>query len=180
MRAKARAVAGAVGLPPRVLTGFVDMDVNRLLGLDTAREAALELVALGPETAPAPPLGAHAAIEHPTLPLSSSEVDYPLLHEIHAASSLDSPDAVRAWRLGAGSRGGGAPAATVGSDPDYTGRGRGPTAPTPSAQLPAGRSAESSANVARRIEQDTSVVALPAPRALSGRGLGETIHRRGS
>src|SRR5204863_380444 len=36
------------------------------------------------------------------------------------------------------------------------------------------------AAVARRIEQDTSVVALPAPRALSGRGLGETIHRRGS
>src|SRR5439155_19163830 len=89
---------------------------------------------------------------------------------------------------------GGAPAATtlaaargedsedaaVGSDPDYTGRGRGPTAPTPGAQRPAGRSAESSANVARRMEQDTSVVALPAPRALSGRGLGETIQRRGS
>ena len=175
MLANALAVAGALGLAPRVLTGFVDTDVNRLLGLDTAREAALELVALGPETAPAPPLGALDAIDHATLPLSSSEVDYPLLHEIHAASSLDSPDAVRAWRLGAGSRGGGAPAATalaaargrdsedaaVGSDPDYSGRGRG-------------------ANVARRIEQDTSVVALPAPRALSGRGLGETIHRRGS
>ena len=194
MLANALAVAGALGLAPRVLTGFVDTDVNRLLGLDTVREAALELVALGPETAPAPPLGALDAIEHPTLPLSSSEVAYPLLHEIHAASSLDSPDAVRAWRSGAGSRGGGAPAATalaavrggdsedaaVGSDPDCRGRGRDPTAPTPSAQLPAGRTAESSANVARRIEQDTSVIALPAPRALSGRGLGETIHRRGS
>src|SRR5207249_7835921 len=138
MLANLLAVAGALGLAPRVLTGFVDMDVNRLLGLDTAREAALGLVALGPETAPAPPLGALDAIEHPTLPLSSSEVAYPLLHEIHAASSLDSPDAVRAWRSGAGSRGGGAPAATalaavrggdsedaaVGSDPDYRGRGR--------------------------------------------------------
>src|SRR6266446_2188605 len=106
MLANVLAVAGALGLAPRVLTGFVDADVNRLLGLDTEHEAALELVALGPETAPAPPLGALDAIEHPTLPLSSSEVDYPLLREIHAASSLDSPAAVLAWRSRGGSGGG--------------------------------------------------------------------------
>jgi len=122
-----------------VLTGFVDADVNRLLGLDTDREAALELVALGPETPAAPPLGAVDAISHPTLPLSSSEVDYPLLRDIHVASSLDKPDAVRAWR--SGNWGG----ETVGG----------------------ARSA-------------SSAIALPAPRTLSGRGLGETIQRRGS
>jgi SagB-type dehydrogenase family enzyme len=139
MLANVLTVAGALGLAPRVLTGFVDADVNRLLGLDTEREAALELVALGPETATAPPLDALDAISHPTLPLSSSEVDYPLLHEIHAASSLDKPDAVRAWRSGDWGR--------------ETGGGS--------------RSA-------------SGAVTLPAPRALSGRGLGETIQRRGS
>src|SRR6266852_4024482 len=94
-------------LAPRVLTGFVDGEVNRLLGLDAAREVALELVVVGHETSIAPPGGALEAIDHPTLPLSSSEVDYPLVREIHTASSLSTPGAVRAWRLqgGAGARG---------------------------------------------------------------------------
>jgi len=35
---------------------------------------------------------------HPYVPLSSSEVDYPLLREIHRASMLHTPDDVRAWR----------------------------------------------------------------------------------
>ena len=192
MLANLLAAAGVLGLAPRVLTGFVDADVNRLLGLDAEREAALQLVALGPETTSAPSLGALDAIDHPTLPLSSSEVDYPLLREIHAASSLDSADAVRAWRLSAGRDGvGGAsgattPAATrgvdsesmvVGSEPDNTGRARRPTDPgPPGAQLPGRAAAGSSFEDARRMDPIT----LPAARALSGRGLGETIRRRGS
>lgn len=101
MLANLLAVAGGLGLAPRVLTGFVDDEVNRLLGLDPAREVALELVALGPPTAPAPAAGTLGSIAHPTLPLSSSEVDYPLVREIHSASSLSTPAAVRAWRTGA-------------------------------------------------------------------------------
>src|SRR5262249_17778538 len=34
----------------------------------------------------------------PTVPLSQTEVDYPELREIHAASSLESVDEVREWR----------------------------------------------------------------------------------
>ena len=98
MLANLLAVAGGLGLAPRVLTGFVDVEVSGLLGLDPAREVALELVALGAETAPAPAEATYGAIDHPTLPLSSSEVDYPLVREIHSASSLATPDAVRAWR----------------------------------------------------------------------------------
>ncbi len=142
MLANLLAVAGGLELAPRVLTGFVDGEVNRLLGLDAAREVALELVVVGHETSIAPPGGALEAIDHPTLPLSSSEVDYPLVREIHTASSLSTPGAVRAWRLqgGAGAR---------------------------------GMAAETDARSAR-------VVALPAPRREAGRGLGETIQRRGS
>jgi SagB-type dehydrogenase family enzyme len=94
------AVGGALGLAPRLLTGFVDADVNRLLGVDVAREAALELVTVGPEGVPAPPVTTLDEIRHSVMPLSADEVDYPLLRELHAASSLASPAAVVAWRRG--------------------------------------------------------------------------------
>jgi SagB-type dehydrogenase family enzyme len=97
MLANLSAVARAQGLAPRVLTGFVDDAVNGLLGLDVAREAALELLALGPETVPAP------AIEvppiHPeVMPLSEREVDEPLLREMQAASAIVTAAEVTAWR----------------------------------------------------------------------------------
>jgi len=61
-------------------------------------EAALALLAVGPEGAVAPASGALQPIAHPAMPLSREEVDYPLLREALAASSLSSADAVRAWR----------------------------------------------------------------------------------
>jgi hypothetical protein len=98
MLANVLAVGGALGLAPRVLTGFVDVEVDRLLGLDTTREVALELIVLGPEAAAAPAGGALDSIDHATLPLSSSEVDYPLIREMHAASGLGTASAVSTWR----------------------------------------------------------------------------------
>jgi SagB-type dehydrogenase family enzyme len=99
MLANLLASARALGLAPRLLAGFIDADVNRLLGLDVEREASLELVALGsPEptgTGHAPPI---EPVSLPTVPLSSEERDYPLLRQIHAASSLRSADEVLAWR----------------------------------------------------------------------------------
>ncbi|MBI1734887.1 MAG: nitroreductase family protein, partial [Candidatus Rokubacteria bacterium] len=97
MLANLVAAGRALGTAPRIVTGFVDDDVNRLLGLDVTREAALELVPLGPETAAAP-VRALDPIDHRTVPLSSSEVDYPLLREIHVASGLPTPAAVADWR----------------------------------------------------------------------------------
>ncbi|HEU5320672.1 MAG TPA: nitroreductase family protein, partial [Methylomirabilota bacterium] len=99
MLANALAVAGALGQAPGVLTGFVDAEVDHLLGVDGEREMALELVPLGHETAPAPgPAAPPAAIAHATLPLSSAEEDYPELREVHRASILEDAAAVRAWR----------------------------------------------------------------------------------
>ncbi len=142
MLANLLAAANGLGLAPRLITGFVDADVNRLLGVDAEREAALELVTVGPEGAAAPRAASVDEIHHPYMPLSSSEVDYPLLREVHAASSLESLDAVRAWR--AAERGPGTAETRVSEGP-------------PRALVP-----------------------LPTPRAESGRGLGETIQRRGS
>ena len=139
------AVGGALGLVPRVLTGFVDADVNRLLGLDSTHEVALELITIGPETAAAPSAAPLDTIAHATLPLSSSEVDYPLIHEIQAASQLDAAAAVRAWRERA---------ATIGPLASRAERATDPAA--------------------------AKLVVLPPARAQAGRGLGETIQRRGS
>ena len=98
MLANTLAVGDALGLAPRVLTGFVDTDVNHLLGVDSAREAALELVGLGPEGVAAPSGGPLPAIAHEVMPLSSEEVDYPALRAMYEASTLASADAVAAWR----------------------------------------------------------------------------------
>src|SRR5213593_1548716 len=81
MLANLLAAASALGQAPRVDTGFVDRDVNRLLGLDAEREAALELVVLGPGTTPPAPAIDIEEIRYDVVPLSSSEVDYPLLRE---------------------------------------------------------------------------------------------------
>jgi SagB-type dehydrogenase family enzyme len=100
MLANALAVGDALGLAPSLVTGFVDADVNRLLGVDAAREAALELVALGPEGATAPTPAPLAPLALDVLPLSEREVDYPALREMQRASSLATPDDVVAWRRG--------------------------------------------------------------------------------
>jgi len=96
------AVATALGLPAKVVCGFVDAGVNRLLDVDPRREVAFSLVALGhaadlPPQSPAeiPPLSLE------TVPLSRREVDYPLMREMHAASSLQSGEEVGKWRGGA-------------------------------------------------------------------------------
>src|SRR6266852_8294537 len=96
------AVGTALGLPAKVICGFVDDTVNRLLDVDSQREVAFSLVPLGhvsavPQQPPTPvsPLGFE------TVPLSRHEIDYPLMREMHAASSLHSSAEVAAWRGGA-------------------------------------------------------------------------------
>jgi SagB-type dehydrogenase family enzyme len=91
------ATAAAERVPARVLLGFADGAVNALLGLDAAREGSLALVPVGagaPVPAPAP---AAAPLALATLPLSTREVDYPLVREVYAATALPDGAAARAW-----------------------------------------------------------------------------------
>jgi SagB-type dehydrogenase family enzyme len=92
------AVAAALDVPAYVVTGFVDASIARLLDIDTSREVPLALVALGASGAPAPAPAPIAPLGYTTLPLSASEVDYPILGEAHTASALASPDDVVRWR----------------------------------------------------------------------------------
>src|SRR5205809_478434 len=93
------AVSTALGLPARVVCGFLDHSVNGLLDVDPQREVAFSLVALGHVAALPPPSPAEAApLSLETVPLSQREVDYPLMREMHAASSLEAPEELAAWR----------------------------------------------------------------------------------
>jgi SagB-type dehydrogenase family enzyme len=98
MLANGLAVATALGLAPRLYTGFADAAVNHLLGVDVAQETALELLAVGPEGAPAAMAPEPETIAHDVMPLSRAQMDYPMLREALAASALPDADAVRAWR----------------------------------------------------------------------------------
>lgn len=93
------AMAAAHDLPARVIAGFVDHEVNRLVDVDGQREAALTLVPLGFDPATRP--GSSPTVEElglKTVALSPTEVDYPAIRAMHAASSLHSPAEVARWR----------------------------------------------------------------------------------
>ena len=98
LHANLLAAASARGLRSVVLAGFVDREIEQLLGLDTRREGALTLVPLG--CTPQPPSLAPEApvLRLETEPLSPREVDYPTIREMHSASSLESNGEVAAWR----------------------------------------------------------------------------------
>ena len=93
------AVATALGMPAKVVCGFVDEEANRLLGVDSEREVAFSLAALGhrsdlPQQSPSEISYLHLE----TVPLSRNEIDYPAMQEMHAASSLHSTEEVARWR----------------------------------------------------------------------------------
>ncbi len=99
MLANMLAVSAASGLPAKIVLGFVDAEVNRLLDLDTRHEVSLCVVPIGrisesslSALTEAPALGLE------TIQLSQHEVGYPAMLEMHDASSLESVEEVTQWR----------------------------------------------------------------------------------
>lgn len=95
------AASASQGFPGRVICGFIDDEVNRLLGLDTGGEFALSLVSMGravpPAYGPVPPI---EPLDLKVAPVSKRQIDYPAIRSIHQASSLYEKDEVLAWRGG--------------------------------------------------------------------------------
>src|SRR5438132_5908281 len=84
------AVATALGLPAKIVLGFVDAEMNHLLDLDTRHEVSLCLVPIGrtaESSLPAPREVPALGLE--TIPLSQRQVEYPAMLEIHDVSSLE-------------------------------------------------------------------------------------------
>ena len=92
-------MASALSLPARVVLGFEDEPVSRLLALDSEREVVLSLVPLGvgSDVPPNDP-GEIPPLRYETVPLSREEEDYPAMRTMHAATMLDSEAEVAAWR----------------------------------------------------------------------------------
>jgi SagB-type dehydrogenase family enzyme len=153
------AAAAALEVPARLVTGFVEREVNGLLGLDAEKEGALALAPLGregPAAAVAPVIG---PLAHRVVPLSSRDVDYPALRDAYANSSLESEAEVLDWReQGAAPHG-------VSAESEA-----GPEA------RPGGRAGAMS----RPPLMEEEPVALPPASPASPRTLSETIARRGS
>ncbi len=90
----------SAGLSPRVLLGFVDDSVNRMLGLNSHEETVVCLIPVrGQGSRAALPkqaaLPSDLTYEH--LPLSKRTVEYPEIGVMHAASSLISVEEVKSW-----------------------------------------------------------------------------------
>jgi SagB-type dehydrogenase family enzyme len=93
------AVAAASGLPAHIALGFIDSEVNRLLDLDTRREASLFIVPIGfASKGSLPPARQVPVLGLETIPLSRCEVEYPAMLEMHDASSLQAEEEVARWR----------------------------------------------------------------------------------
>ncbi len=98
MLANLFAITSALHIPARLVMGFVDQDLNQLLGLDTQREVAISLIPLGRENSEKDELSQPSPLNYRIAAYSKSEVDYPLMRQVHEASSLSNSDEVKEWQ----------------------------------------------------------------------------------
>lgn len=92
------AVASAAEVSSKLVMGFVDAQVNRLLDVDGERESAVALVALGNSGSPATASPVIDTLSLPTRPISAREIEFPGIIAMHRASSLTSSAEVAEWR----------------------------------------------------------------------------------
>jgi SagB-type dehydrogenase family enzyme len=96
--ANALAEGVSLGLPAKLVCGFVDESVNALLDVNVQKEVAFSMLAIGHTAAMPPPAPAIEALALPLVPYSKEEVDYPAMRQMHAASTLTSAEEVASWR----------------------------------------------------------------------------------
>ena len=97
------AVARAQSQPSKVSVGFVDSDVDRLLGIDPADEAGLCIVTVGAGSGVSASSAAARALPHitPEYNLAGQQIGYDEVAHAHAEAALATPEDVTAWRSGA-------------------------------------------------------------------------------
>ena len=92
-------LAALEDLPAKVVLGFVDDDLTKLPGLDERREHPIAMVPLGfCADRPTMTVLKMRKLNHPVEPFSDIEVDFPSIHEMHVASSLETGEATKKWR----------------------------------------------------------------------------------
>ena len=99
--ANALAMSAAHDLPAAVFMGFVEAEVNKLIGIDGQQELALGLLPLGHDEGvlhKSVTIEGLPEINFDVMPISDSPIDYPSIREAHAASSFTDHDEARDWR----------------------------------------------------------------------------------
>ena len=91
------AAAGALGHPSEVVAGFVDAEVDALLGLDSAREAAFCLIPVSNGDAAPPAADMPDAVDAGILG-DERRTEYPETRALHVNSCLSDAAEVRNWR----------------------------------------------------------------------------------
>ncbi|MBC8280050.1 MAG: SagB/ThcOx family dehydrogenase, partial [Chloroflexi bacterium] len=93
------ATANSLGQPAQILAGFIDRDVDSILGVDSREEASTCLVALGaPGESSAAPVTSLAIIDPGDLGFSEA-IPYPESDLLHSEASLTSAQEVANWRV---------------------------------------------------------------------------------
>lgn len=90
--------SSAAKLPAKIITGFVDSQLNDLLGLDTKREISFSVIPIGNTESVAPSPPAITKLELPIVAYSEQEIDFPAMRKIHEASSIESANELEPWR----------------------------------------------------------------------------------
>jgi SagB-type dehydrogenase family enzyme len=86
-------------LPAKVVVGFVDQAISKLLGLDEKREHPVAMVPIGfSDDRPTMTVLKMRALNYQVEPISDIEVDFPSIGEMHLASSLDTGEETKSWR----------------------------------------------------------------------------------
>jgi SagB-type dehydrogenase family enzyme len=97
--ANALAAAEALGLPAEVVAGFVDEDVNALIGVQADIEKSICLLTLGWASAAQPAeSGSVESLDLSVQPLAPDPRLYPDIEAVHRASQLETTAQVRSWR----------------------------------------------------------------------------------
>ena len=99
MLANLLATASAVGQPARVIAGFIDFQVDLILGLDSREEASICLTAVGaPEEQPAAAAESMEVIDCGDLGFNDA-IPYPESRRLHIEAALTSAQEVGRWRV---------------------------------------------------------------------------------
>ena len=94
------AVSRSLGLPSRISLGFVDGEVDRLLGIDPKDEAGLCIVTLGEETSGAAAANGPTSLDDITTGynLAGDQTEYHEVTRVHAEAALGTRQEAAAWR----------------------------------------------------------------------------------
>jgi hypothetical protein len=105
MLANALAASGSLELPTRVLMGFVDEMVDRLIGIDGEQEKSLCLLPVGRDSESQLEFTGEETFTNklPTLdldimPISPAQVEYPIIQSLHKSSNLSDIAEVKSWK----------------------------------------------------------------------------------